>query len=395
MSGVGSGRSIVPPATLGLMGGGQLGRMTALAARSAGFQVHALDPDPLCAIRPLADNFIAAEWADAGAATRLAHSSDVVTFEVEKISATALEAAAHVTPVRPGPEILHLVQNRLRQKSWLQHKGFPIGPFRPISNPEDLRDAARDFGRCFVKATEGGYDGRSQFCLDDIALADFAWNELGRRESIAEKAVDLEYEISVLIARRPNGETCVYPPALNHHEKQILAWSVIPAPISRKIMVHAQDIVQEMAAALALEGLLVVEMFVTRDGQLLVNELAPRPHNSYHASERACVTGQFEQLIRAVCNLPLGSAGVVRPTAIVNLLGDLWTEPAPPDFANALRVPETRLHLYGKSHVRPGRKMGHFSATGRNSQEALDRALQAKRMLVPEEVTEPMCSSTT
>ncbi len=382
MSQARSGASIVPPATLGLMGGGQLGRMTALAARSAGYQVHALDPDPQCAIRSVAENFIAAEWGDVEAATRLARGSDVVTFEIEKISVDSLEAAANSAPVRPGPETLRLVQNKLRQKRWLQHGGFPVGSYKPIQTEGDLREATREFGRCFVKAAEGGYDGRSQVLLDDAVQADTAWNRLGGRESIAEKALELDYELSVLVARRPNGETRVYPPAMNFHREQILEWSLMPAPVPQNTTRQAQEIAQEIAASLRLEGLLVVEMFVTRQGQLLVNEMAPRPHNSYHASERACVTGQFEQLVRAICDLPLGSPEIVRPAAIVNLLGDLWTETMSPDLAASLRVPETRLHLYGKSQARRGRKMGHVSAGGRSPQEALERALQAKRILV-------------
>ncbi len=382
MSAAGTARSIVPPSTLGVMGGGQLGRMTALAARSAGYRVHALDPDPLCAIRAISDNFITARWDDVEAAAKLARTSDVVTFEIEKISVSALEQVCEIVPVRPGPAILDLVQNRVRQKTWLQHHGFPVGTFKPIRNVDELRDAAREFGQCFVKVAEGGYDGRGQARLDDYRKAETAWKELGKRECIAEQTLALEYELSVLVARRPSGDICVYPPALNHHDNQILTWSVIPAPIDCRIMVQAQEIAQELATSLDLEGLLTVEMFVTRRGQLLVNELAPRTHNSYHASERACVTGQFEQLVRSICDLPLGSTEVVRPTAIVNLLGDIWTALTAPDLAATLNVPESRLHLYGKSPARPGRKMGHISAAGTSPEEALQRALLAKRMLV-------------
>jgi 5-(carboxyamino)imidazole ribonucleotide synthase len=368
---------ILPPATLGLMGGGQLGRMTALAARSAGYRIHALDPDPKCAIRPLVEDFIAAGWDDSEAAAVLAKSSQVVTFEIEKVSVASLEAASRHAPVRPGPAVLELVQNRLRQKRWLSHAGFPVGPFLPVSNLEDLRNAARDLKSCFVKVAEGGYDGRGQFRLQSPALADRAWDHLGELESVAEKGLDLEYEISVLVARRPSGETRIYPPSMNHHENQILVWSVIPAPIPERIALQAQEIAREIAVALQLEGILVIEMFVTRQGQLLVNELAPRPHNSYHASERGCVTGQFEQLVRAVCDLPLGSADVVRPAAIVNLLGELWAGPTSVDLTAALHVPETRLHLYDKA-PRPGRKIGHISATGLTAQQALQSALRAK-----------------
>lgn len=386
--------AIVPPSTLGLIGGGQLGRMTAISARAAGYRIHALDPDPLCAIRPLADDFICAGWEDTQAAKLLAQSSAVVTFEIEKVSVSVLRAAAELAPVRPGPAVLELVQNRLRQKSWLQRCGFPIGPFKAVHDVEELRDAVQQFGRCFLKSAEGGYDGRSQVRLNDALHAEPAWNELGRRESIAEEALALEYELSVLVARSPSGETCVYSPAMNRHDNQILSWSIMPAPIDPGTAMKAQEIAREVATLLELEGLLTVEMFVTKSGQLLINELAPRTHNSYHASERACATGQFEQLIRSICNLPLGSPEVVRPTAIVNLLGDLWTGTTQPDVAASLRVPETRLHLYGKSPARPGRKMGHISAGGRTAEEALQRALRAKEMLVPSSGVEPVSAST-
>ncbi len=377
---------ILPPATLGLMGGGQLGRMTALAARSAGYRMHALDPDPNCAIRPVVEDFITAGWDDAEAAANLAKSSKVVTFEIEKVSVASLEAASRHAPVRPGPALLHLIQNRLRQKLWLARARFPVGPFRVARKWEDLRDASQELGPCFVKVAEGGYDGRGQIRLDSPEQAGSAWSFLGEIESVAEKALDLNYEVSVLVARRPSGETRVYPPAMNQHENQILVWSLIPAPIPESITLQARELAREIAIALDLEGVLVVEMFVTQQGQLLVNELAPRPHNSYHASERACLTGQFEQLVRAVCDLPLGSAEVIRPAAIVNLLGDLWARPIPLDWTAALRVPETRLHLYDKA-PRPGRKMGHISATGSTPQEALKSAIRAQLALHGQEHT--------
>lgn len=390
MSAPRNNQSIVPPSTLGLMGGGQLGRMTALAARSAGYRVHAFDPDPRCAIRPVCDEFIAAGWDDIAAAAKLAKWSDIVTFEIEKVPVAALEAAAQIVPVRPGPEILALVQNRLRQKTWLQMCGFPVGPFKSVRKAADLRLATAEFSRCFVKASEGGYDGRSQVRVNDVHEAEVAWNQLGRRESIAEKTLELEYELSVLVARRPNGDVCVYSPSMNHHENQILTWSVLPAPVDERIALQAQELAQEIATKLELEGILTVEMFFTRQGHLLVNELAPRTHNSYHASDRACITGQFEQLVRAICNLPLGSPEVVRPTAIINLLGDIWSETSSLDLAASLLVPETRLHLYGKSPARPGRKMGHISAAGTTPEEALHRAKRAKEMLLPRTCDDPI-----
>jgi 5-(carboxyamino)imidazole ribonucleotide synthase len=372
--------AILPPSTIGLRGGGQLGRMTALAARAAGFRVAALDPDPQCAIRSLVEEFVAGSFHDVQAAATLAKNSQVVTFEIEKISLAALEAAARYAPVRPGPALLHLIQNRLRQKQWLTRHGFPVGPFRPVNNMDELQSAAQEFQSCFVKVAEGGYDGRGQTRLHSPAEAETAWTYLGGFSSVAEKALDLDYEISVLVARSPSGEAQTYAPAMNHHENQILVWSVIPAPIPDGVAQRAQQIARDLASALELEGILVAEMFVTKQGDLLINELAPRPHNSYHASTRACITGQFEQLVRAICDLPLGSPNVIRPAAIVNLLGDLWFHPDGLDLAAALRIPEARLHLYDKE-PRPGRKVGHISATGDSAHQALQAALAAKAAL--------------
>lgn len=370
---------IVPRATIGILGGGQLGRMTALAARSIGYQIRALDPDPHCSIRPLVERCVTASFDDVDAAVSLARECDVVTLEIEKISVDALRAVEAIVPLRPGSEILRLVQNRLRQKTWLRDQGFPVGPFEACESSEDLRVAVERFGDAFAKVAEGGYDGRGQARLRSglgATGAEIAWRDLGGRSTIVEKALDLDQEISVLVARRPSGETLAYAPALNHHENQILVWSVLPAPIDPALARRAEELARGLAASLSLEGILAVEMFVTRSGELLVNELAPRPHNSYHASVRACATDQFEQIVRAVCDVPLGSPEILRPAAIVNLLGDLWSEDRAPDFASCLDIPGTRLHLYDKA-PRPGRKMGHLSATGASPEEARDRVLAA------------------
>jgi 5-(carboxyamino)imidazole ribonucleotide synthase len=222
-----------------------------------------------------------------------------------------------------------------------------------------------------VKACRGGYDGRSQIRVKKAGDAPDAWHALGERAAVAEQALQLAGELSVMVARRPGGETTVFPAALNHHERQVLAWSVMPAPLDKAILSRAADIGRAIADAIKVEGLLAVELFLTISGELYVNELAPRPHNSFHASERACVTSQFEQLTRAVCDLPLGDASVVRPAAIVNLFGDLWRNGNDPDFSAALSDPLVRLHLYGKRGARPGRKMGHLSAIGGSAIDAL------------------------
>lgn len=382
----------LPGATLGIFGGGQLGRMMGIAARSMGYKVHVLDPDPACPAGYIADTVVEAGWHDRWAAANLARECSSVTLEIEQVSITSLEEAARWAPVRPGATMLATIQDRIEQKQWLARHGFPVGPFRAANTPEELDAAVHDLrGPVFVKSARGGYDGRGQAKLgfggavvDSAAIAD-AWQDVGAAPCIVERALDLKKEISVMVARSPQGEVRVYPPAENFHENQILSWSVIPASVSPELTSQAVEIARGIADAFALEGLLAVEMFVTGDGQLLVNELAPRPHNSYHGSERACVTSQFEQAVRAACDLPLGDVSLVQPTAIANLLGDVWlaadgTE-REPRFDAALAVPTVRLTLYEKLKPRKGRKMGHLSAVGVTADEARQRVLEAKAAL--------------
>ncbi len=381
---------ILPGATIGILGGGQLGRMMAMAARSLGYRIQVLDPDPSCPARFVVDACFEAAWNDARAAADLARGCDVVTLEIEQISIAALEAAERHAPVRPGSKILAIIQDRILQKDWLAAHNLPLGNYRAVYDAAQLHAAVHDLGgRCFVKSAHGGYDGRSQEKLgsaepanaDDIQAA---WRSLGERPVVVEQAIDLALEISVMVARSPRGEMKVYPPAVNHHEQQILVWSAIPANIPLATAKQTREIALAIAEDFQLEGLLAVEMFVAKDGRLLVNELAPRPHNSYHASERACATSQFEQAIRAVCNLPLGDVEAIKPAAIANLLGDVWLDAnteTGPRFDRALAVPGVRLHLYEKHLPRSGRKMGHLSATGATAEEAVRLVMDAKSRL--------------
>jgi 5-(carboxyamino)imidazole ribonucleotide synthase len=350
--------------------------MTAMAARSMGFSVHVLDPDPHCPARPVADRCITASFDDADAAADLAGQCDVVTLEIEQIGVDALAAAMRHAPVRPGRHVLAIIQDRASQKKWLRDRGHPIGDYLDVSSAADIEKAVKAFGPVIGKATRGGYDGRSQVRVSAAGEAAAAWESLGHRPAVAEKTLDLRHELSIMVARRPNGEMAVYPPSLNHHERLALAWSVTPAPLSDVVIAQATRIARDIAASMEVEGLLAVELFFTSDDRLLVNELAPRPHNSFHQTEVACGTSQFEQLVRAVCDLPLGDPSVLRPGAIVNLFGDLWTDGAPP-FERVLREPGVRLHLYGKKSARPGRKMGHLSATGTTAERALACAQEA------------------
>jgi 5-(carboxyamino)imidazole ribonucleotide synthase len=374
---------ILPGATIGFLGGGQLGRMTAMAARSLGYNVVVLDPDPACPARSVADRVITAAFEDEEAFVELAELSDVVTLEIEKVSLSGMAAAAKITPVRPGVAVLEIIQDRARQKAWLGTAGAPLGRYLPAGSSEELGAAVRELGPSFVKSCRGGYDGRGQMRVDSKADATAAWRALGSAPVVVEQALDLAAELSVMVARRPAGDVAVYPPALNHHEERILDWSVIPGPFQPKIAGAAIEIARQIASRIDLEGLLAIELFLLRDGQLLVNELAPRPHNTFHATELACVTSQFEQAVRAICDLPLGAPEALRPAAIVNLLGDLWLASGVPAFDAALRVPGVRLTLYGKQVARPGRKMGHLSAVGQTQEEAVSRVLDAEAALFP------------
>jgi 5-(carboxyamino)imidazole ribonucleotide synthase len=383
--------AILPGATIGIFGGGQLGRMTAMAARAMGYRILVLDPDPACPARFVVDGCIEAGWDDSREAANLARGCDVVTLEIEQISAASMDAAASFAPVRPSGPMLAIIQDRIEQKDWLRRNGFPIGEYRAVRSLEDLRSAISQLGgRLFCKSARGGYDGRGQgkvgFGEAVGAEAEVlgAWEALGEGAGVVERAIKLEREISVLVARSPRGEVKVYPAAWNHHEEQILSWSVMPAPLSGETQREARKIAEEIADTFQLEGILAVEMFCTVDGKLLVNELAPRPHNSYHASERACVTSQFEQLVRAVCNLPLGDVDLLQPAAIANLLGDLWLkdgQAVEPRFDAALAIPGVRLHLYEKLRPRRGRKMGHLSAVGATAEQAVERVLKSKALL--------------
>lgn len=372
---------LLPGSTIGILGGGQLGRMTALAARTLGYQVHVLDPDPACPARAVVDRCVTAAYDDADAAADLAARCDVVTLEIERVSIASLRAAERHCPVRPGPDTLAVVQDRGVQRAWLDAQHAPQGAWRLATSESSLAEALDALGGdCFVKSCRDGYDGRGQFRTRTASDARAAWEALGANPCVAERAIDLEGELSVMVARSPSGEVAVFPPARNHHENRVLDWSVLPAEGAPERLARAEEIARHLATAMGLEGIVAIELFVTTAGELLVNEMAPRPHNSFHATTAACATSQFEQHVRAVCDLPLGSTELLRPAAIVNLLGDLWSA-GTPRFERALSVPGVSLHLYGKRDARPGRKMGHLTVLGRDPAEAVARALSAREAL--------------
>jgi 5-(carboxyamino)imidazole ribonucleotide synthase len=348
--------------------------MTALAARSMGYHITVLDPDPYCAASPLADKLIAASFDDAGAAAQLAARADVVTYEIERIAPSALTAAAASAPLRPSPSVLEYVQDRARQKRWLSSHGFPVGDWRFVAGAAELASAVRELGPCRAKRTHGGYDGRSQMRVPSVDQAAHAFDQL-RGECIAEKELVLTLELSVLIACSHRGVMAAHPVAENWHDDGILVRSLIPAQIDPNLAGQATQLARDIATALDVRGLLAVEMFVTQQGQLLINELAPRPHNTFHAAGAACATGQFSQFVRAICGMPLGSTEPHGFAALMNLLGDLWQD-GPPDFESALRVPGVSLHLYGKE-PRPRRKVGHLVAQAPSAALALECANSA------------------
>ncbi len=347
-----------------------------MAARTLGYDVRVLDPEKDCPARAIASHTITAPWSDAEAAAELARGCATVTLEIEQIPRASLEAAAKEAPLHPSVEAVVVVQERARQKEWLARHNFPLGEFRTARQATTAADAVATLGPSIVKSAMGGYDGRSQVRVRTPAEGGEAFTRLGAPVCVVEAFLDIAFEISVLVARRVDGHAKVYPASRNVHTAGVLTHAVTPAGIPDELEQRAQLLARDISEALNIVGLLAVEMFVLRDGQLLVNELAPRPHNTYHHSERAHPTSQFEQLVRAICHLPLGSVEIVRPAAIHNLLGDLWMNGVP-DFATAMKIPGVRVHLYGKREARPGRKMGHLSADGDTADDALARVQAA------------------
>lgn len=347
---------IKPGSTIGIIGGGQLGRMSALAAFHLGYKVHIFSPsaeDPAKQVTPLATT---AAYDDADALKKFAASVDVVTFEFENIPADAIRMIAAITPTHPSADVLHITQHRRREKEFLRSIGIATAPFAPVYDEDSLRHGTAAVGfPCILKTAEEGYDGKGQRTIREPAERNKAWEELRNKESVLESFVDFEMELSVIVAR--NGkETACYQPVHNIHKNHILHKTIVPAPIAPEAAAEAISVATRIADGIRLQGLLAVEMFLTRDGKILVNELAPRPHNSGHWSMDACATSQFEQHIRAVCGLPLGATEILCSAEMLNLLGDDVN-----DIDKYLADPRAKLHLYGKSEARAGRKMGHVN----------------------------------
>ncbi len=373
---------IKPESTIGLLGGGQLGRMFALAARRMGCRVHTFEPKPDSPAGQISDREFNAEYEDFAELDRFAETVDVVTFEFENIPAPVVDHIARRNPVHPRSSVLHICQNRAREKAFLHAHGYPLAPFRMIESAADLSRALIEInGAVVLKTADFGYDGKGQLKVDRALPPESVWAKFGAEKAVLEKWIAHRCELSVVVARNAGGATRAFPPAENLHRNHILDVSIVPARVDEAIQQRALEMAAEIARDLDLTGLLAVEFFLTEAGELLVNELAPRPHNSGHYTLDACVTSQFEQQLRAVCGWSFGSTRLLSPAVMVNLLGDLWRNGQPPDFSPILDEPDTKLHLYGKAEGRPGRKMGHFCVLKPTVEEALETALRLQATL--------------
>lgn len=379
-----SQRLILPGGVIGVLGSGQLGRMFSIAARQMGYRVHVYSPDSDSPAGQIGDLEITAAYEDLERVRDFARGVQVVTFEFENVPSATSAAAAEVVPVRPDGQVLHITQHRLREKRFLLQRGFPVTPFRPVASLDDLVEAAANLGLpAILKTASFGYDGKGQQRLTPNSSLPQVFQRLEGAEGILEACVDFEREISVVAARGLDGSFQAFPIFENSHSHHILDVTIAPATITSSLAREAVELARGILETLKVVGLLTVELFVTRSGSLLVNELAPRTHNSGHLTLDAGQTNQFEQQLRAVCGLPLGATALRSPAAMANLLGDIWeTAKGEPDWAAALWDPAVKLHLYGKAVPRPGRKMGHLTATAATPEAAATAVRAARERLM-------------
>jgi 5-(carboxyamino)imidazole ribonucleotide synthase len=374
---------ILPGATVGVLGGGQLGRMFTLQARTMGYRVVVLDPDPLSPAGAVADRHVRAAYDDERALSELASCCAAITTEFENVPAAALERLARSSVVRPPVEAVATAQDRIVEKTFFQSHGFATAAFRPVRDRRELMAGLREIPLpALLKTSRLGYDGKGQALLESENDAIDAFERFGMVPCVLEERVVLKCELSVILARGADGDRATFPVAENRHRDGILETSSVPARITEKVAREAQDLATGVAEAMTYIGVLGVELFVTDGGRLLVNEMAPRPHNSGHYTLDACSADQFEQQLRALCDLPLARPWLLSPVAMVNLLGDLWNG-GEPRWEEALKRPGVRLHLYGKTEARPGRKMGHLNCLASSADEALAIALETRDALRP------------
>ncbi|HXE14219.1 MAG TPA: 5-(carboxyamino)imidazole ribonucleotide synthase [Bryobacteraceae bacterium] len=372
---------ILPGSAIGVLGSGQLGRMFAIAARRMGYRVHTYSPDQDTPTGQVADLEVTAPYDDLDAVRQFASRVSAVTFEFENVPAETAAAAAECAPVRPSGHVLHIAQHRLREKTFLANAGLPVTPFRRIGSFADLEAAGLQLGLPAVLKTAGfGYDGKGQYTIRAGSELSVAWKYVGESEAVLESFIDFDREVSIVAARSERGNFVHFGVVENRHHNHILDITIAPACVSSSVLRDAVEIAREVLEKLDVVGVLCVEFFLCKDGSLLINELAPRPHNSGHFTFDANVTSQFEQQLRAVCGLPFGSVQQLAPASMANILGDMWQE-GEPDWAAAASAPNVKLHLYGKLEARPGRKMGHLTALAATPEQALKDVQAARRLL--------------
>jgi 5-(carboxyamino)imidazole ribonucleotide synthase len=373
---------ILPDATLGVLGGGQLGRMFTIAARTMGYRVLVLDPDANSPAAELANKHICAAFDDRSALEKLGRVCSAITTEFENVPAESMDYLSQFCPVRPSAQAVAIAQNRIREKTFLRDNGFETAPFAEINNKADIEPALLKIGTpALLKISQFGYDGKGQATIHTLADAHTAFEQMGSKPCVLEQRLNLKTEISVLVARGTDGKTVAYPAAENTHVGGILDLSIVPAQISNMLALQATKEAQAVANKLDYCGVMAVEFFVVENDRLLINEVAPRPHNSGHYTMDACLTSQFDQQVRAMCGLPLGDTKLLTPVAMVNILGDIWNGQTPPPWSAVLNEPLAKLHLYGKREARAGRKMGHFTCIGESVQSATKLAREIQKKL--------------
>ena len=376
-----SSSPLLPGATIGIFGSGQLGRMFTQAAQRMGYRVHLFSTDQASPTGQVADLQYSGAYEDLDAVADFARKVEVITFEFENVPLAAVDRAQQLVPVRPSPTVLKTVQHRVREKRFLQQIGITCTPFRAVSSESDLQEAVSELGcPAVLKTAEEGYDGKGQVRIDKAEDAVSAWKSIGSAEAMLEGFIDFSCELSILAARGTDGAIATYGPIGNQHDQHILDVSTVPLPALAKVGPKAIEIARQIVTQLDVVGIICVEFFLTKDDQLFVNEIAPRPHNSGHLTIDAFVTSQFEQQVRTVCGMPLGTTVQTGPAAMANLLGDLWCD-GEPNWQRVLQIPEIKLHLYGKESARPGRKMGHLTALADTAEEAERMVRQARELL--------------
>lgn len=373
---------ILPDSILGVLGGGQLGRMFTVAARSMGYRVWVVDPDANSPAGAIADRHLRAEYRDEAALSLMSENCAAVTTEFENVPAETLQFIESRVPVRPSAKAVGIARDRILEKTFIREQGLATAPFFPIHKEDELAEACQQLDMpALLKTAQLGYDGKGQVAVSDAGEAGEGFRRLGATPCVLEERVQLELELSVILARSVTGETAMFPVGENSHVNGILDTTCVPARVADEIAGQAKHMARQLADALDYYGVLAVEFFLTTGGELLINEMAPRPHNSGHYTVDACLNSQFEQQVRTLCGLPPGSASLLSPAVMVNILGDWWHEGAPPPWEHLFDHPQAKLHLYGKHHARAGRKMGHYNCLTADLDAALEMAERVRMEL--------------